>query len=834
MALWLKVVTVMLFMYQPENLAQGTPCAEIQVQAPVAVLGSSFNASCLILEDCSLVQGRSFHIKWRLNGRVLAGHSPANRSGSFSTITVSGFSDVRATLECLVCLEEQCRIVEGVIVERIDPLSAPQNLTCLTNLTSPWTLTCKWDPGVDTHLPTNYTLHTEISSQERRAYLLPVGQHTYTIPREGFSLYGEMRISVVAQNDLGTVSSEPLLLVPLEAAKFDPPVLVDVRAEPNFFRCLSLRWRLSDQQQWMIEDLAVEVRFRPTYSDKWTTETKDIFKDDIEDMVLQQCGLLHGVDYQVQTRVRHGPGPWSEWSNSKTGTTLEKAPTGQLDVWLKVLAEKSETHNYVELFWMPLRQFQANGKNVSFHVFLASSLRRGPQKTVCRTQQRRCVVTLPKKTRKIYIAALNSAGQSSPIGVPVYQKWDMQPVSNVTISSAGNTSLQVSWVPPVSVVTMGYAVEWGPELQKDPSFLSFDLLGPNDTALLISAGIEPYMPYWVSVYARYQDGVGLPRTAQGYSLQKTPSEAPRIRVGEIQATWAQLSWEHIPLEQQHGIIRNYTVYCTDDAERTEVVSIGPTDSTVTLIHLSPMSQYKVFISASTDAGTVNGTVVTLKTARPNARIDVFAVVFSAVLIFCMILTALACFTKNDRLKTHFWPMIPDPANSSISTWTQGGILLDCSAFQNMKEIQDPVPVHLSWFSLLDVPEKQPEKGGSGGPNMGELWMQEGDFTSLGEPPKYASQDTEPAREVIPYATVVFANPYLRQACGPTSTDYVRSDSTQPLLGEESPGPGAYQNFQFHERGAVIETVQNQGVSGAFWEEFPLLSVLSMREAQSEG
>ena len=38
---------------------------------------------------------------------------------------------------------------------------------------------------------------------------------------------------------------------------------------------------------------------------------------------LDQCRLLHGTRYCAQIRVRHQQSPWSEWSSSQCGVTLE-------------------------------------------------------------------------------------------------------------------------------------------------------------------------------------------------------------------------------------------------------------------------------------------------------------------------------------------------------------------------------------------------------------------------------------------------------------------------------------------------------------------------------
>ncbi|XP_061111778.1 granulocyte colony-stimulating factor receptor [Conger conger] len=826
-----KFVTVTLFTFliPPDISVRGSPCAEIRVQAPVAVLGSPFSASCFVPEGCPLVEGRSFRIEWRLNERVVA----ANQSGRVSTVTVGSFSDVEAALVCCVCWEEAgCLTADGVTIRGGHPPSAPQNLTCLTNLTGPLTFTCTWDPGRETHLPTNYTLHTEISlsEPERRAYPQPLGRHACTIPRGGFTLYKEMTISVMAQNALGRVSSEPLSLDPMDSVKFDPPVLLGVKTEPLAFGCLSLQWSLSKQQQWVTENLLVQVRFQMADSDTWTGEMKDSPGGDGRE-ALQLCGLLHGTDYRVRMRVRRVPGPWSEWGNSGTGATLERAPTGKLSVWLKVVAE-SQTHTYVQIFWKPGSWFRANGKNVSLEVSLPIGQRGQGRATVCRTQQRHCEAALPQGMRSVTVRAINSAGGSSASRVQVYQHRGMESVSDITVSSVGDTSLRVSWTP--APVAVGYVLEWGPELQGDLRFLSFQLLGPNQTTALISDGIEPHTPYWISVYARYRNGIGVPVMAEGYSQQKAPSMAPSVRVGEIHHTWARLAWEPIPLRERNGIIQNYTVYYWDDPGRTRAVTIRPTETGVTLSNLRPESNYKAFISASTEGGAVNGTVVTLKTAVADAWGDVITVVPACVgLMLFFILIMLACLSKQDRIKMRFWPMIPDPANSSIKDWTEGDTLPEYPAFPSMKDMQEPVPVKLSWFSLLDVPEGPPEKGAEG-PTMDDLWLQDPDPRGPAEPPRDPARDSEAVREAVPYATVVFANPYLSQERPPPASTYLRSDSTQPLLGEESPSPRAYQNFHFpEEEGGARESTGSQGGSGAFWEEFPLLSVLNVQGPQRE-
>ncbi|XP_036395213.1 granulocyte colony-stimulating factor receptor isoform X1 [Megalops cyprinoides] len=827
------IAVLFAFVIRTENVVRASTCAEIQVQAAVVHLGSSLHASCLLSDDCTLTKGRAVQVQWHLNSQLLEGHIPANQSSRISSVFIPRFADTRGYLTCCVRQDSDCQIVKGLEIRGGYPPSAPQNLTCLTNLTKSVTLSCKWDPGSETHLPTNYTLHTERRDYqtELKAYPLAAGVHSHTIPRADLSLYRPMRIWVTAQNALGSTSSEPLILDPMETAKFDPPVIVRVWAEPHRYGCLKLPWRLSRQQAWVTQALTVEIRFRVQDSEVWASETKAIPRGDLQ-RELEVCGLSHGTGYQLQMRVRYGLGPWSEWGHSQAGSTLERAPTGRLNVWLKVLDEHLPAHDSVQLSWKPSGQFRANGKNVSYHVFMQRYPGKAGLENVCTTLEDHCVFLLPKNTRKVYIMAKNSAGESSPIPVPVYQHRGLPPVADLRVSPVGDRSLLVLWQSPGSPAVTGYVVEWGPSWETDPRFTAFHLVGRNESSFLISAGIEPYRPYRISVLPRYKEGIGFPRTVEGYSRQKAPSVAPNLRVGEIHHTYVELTWDDTPLEQRNGIIQGYTIFYWDERGRTEAVTARPAERRVMLRDLRALSMYKAFIVASTEGGSVNGTIVTLKTASVDAWAVVITVMPVCVgFVLIIVVTIFACFTKQERLRKHFWPIIPDPANSSIKMWTEADTLKNYPAFQSTKDIQDPTPVHLSWFSLLEVPEGRPEKGDS--QTGDERWLQGGDTSGPGEslsgsslPPSECNSMGH--RDSVPYATVVFACPYRTHARAP-SPIYLRSDSTQPLLEEEPPSPGQYQNLHFQEGAEDGGCVQAQEESSAFWEDFPLLSALKIND-----
>ncbi|XP_018596885.1 granulocyte colony-stimulating factor receptor [Scleropages formosus] len=814
---------VFVLLIVPEKSVWLSPCAQIWVPTSTVPLGSSLSASCFLLADCPLSQVPDLTVEWHLNQQVLTGNISANETGLLSSVLISSIQETRAHLTCCVCADTLCQIVNGVEIKAGYPPSTPQDLSCLTNLTKPYTLLCQWDPGVETHLQTAYTLHTKIwnPKTESKSYPVSNGVHKYAVPRADFSLLSKMQISVSATNALGQASSQELELVPMENASFDPPEVMEVQTEPNRYSCLKVRWRLSENQAWVKINLAVEMRWAPLNTQLWTSAVKHVDGlHTLEPLEVEQCGLLHGTEYHFQLRVRYLPGPWSDWSNSRSGYTLEKAPSGQLVTWLKVSVHPTQSQSVAQLFWKPSKQFQANSRNVSYYVFLRCHLDTRRRGAVCDTLREHCTFFLPKGVCKLYITARNKAGESSPTIVRIYQDTALEPVSELRVSPCGDNGLLVQWLSPSAAALTGYTVEWSSLCDTD--HISFDVVARNESSFLITGAIEPYTPYRISVYSMYQNGVGLPQTVEGCSKQKAPSAAPLLQVEEVGYTHVKLTWDEIPPDQRNGIIQSYTVYYWNAENKVEGVSITPTERQVILKDLMPFSMYKALLQVNTGGGSLNGTIVTLKT-DPT---DIWSVMFIVVMVFTGLLlpfslSAFICFTNGKRIKMRFWPMVPDPANSSIRNWKETNTLKDNHHYQ---DIQDPTPLNLSRLSLLEMPEKKPEMMGVQGNDSSKLT---GPISSCSPPPSPGGN--RPLSDSIPYVTVVFNSPYRSQT-HVLPPAYLRSESTQPLLAEEPSSPASYHVEHPHtECGIVAEG--NTGGS-TLWGDFPLLSALKIEDVEA--
>lgn len=830
---WVSVIVMLVaFVNGARNEDDIQPCVKVQSSSSVVPLGSPVSATCIISDDCPLFSGQAVQILWHLGNRILPSSPAANGSDRISEVMIPSFNRTREFLTCSIQASPP-QEVGGVEIRAGYPPEAPQNLSCQTNLTNPNTLSCSWDPGqLETHLLTKYTLHTKIwDLNTNYTYKLPPGIHRYTIPRSDFVLYSEMEIYVKAVNELGEATSVPIILEPVSAAKFDPPMILKVEAVPKRYGCLKLSWTLSRHQAWMSNwRLNLEARFQTADSSQGTGQliTRSLVKPN---RPVDQCRLLHGTQYLAQVRVRYQQSPWSEWSSSRSGVTLESVPTGRLDWWMKASGDQMQLN--IHLFWKPSKQFRANGQNVSYVVSVQKPP--GEKGKVCSTVGNYCTFHLPSRAKKVYLRAVNAAGKSTPTEVQIHLPKAPTVISNISVVPHDDRSLQVQWTSLVSSGLSGFVVEWRPLIETDLALTQFEMTDRNQTSLLITGSFEPYKPYGISVYPRFKDGIGLPKTVNAYSKQKAPSKVPKIHIKKTWGSHVELSWDEIPVDQRNGIIQNYTVFYWDDNGPIKVVNADPENRRVVLKDLNTVHMYEAFIMVSTCGGSLNGSTIHFEIEPFDAVTGVMIVTASGVgLSLLVILIVMTCFSNQRRLKGHLWPAVPDPANSSIKRWTSDST----QDTRLASDSEEPNPICLSHLSFLDIPIKLSKE-------EDDLWLSGVEDTSdLGESicgspfiPSYSGSNSDS----VPYATVIFSSPYSSSTAKAPHV-YLRSESTQPLLeSEESFSPKCYQNMATEGmpreqcffgpcHDCVPEEVEDPNT---LWDDFPFLRALAMNDTPND-
>ncbi|XP_019720892.1 granulocyte colony-stimulating factor receptor [Hippocampus comes] len=815
-AAWMSVLVVMAVVNAAEGGDDRRPCASVHASSSVVTVGSPVTVTCVVDDDCPALAGHQ--VQLRLGDRVLPGVIPvANGSARAYRLLIPAFNHSRATLTC--CLRDApSHIIAGLEIQAGYPPPALRNLSCQANLSAHESLTCKWEASLpDSHLPTKYTLHTHIGDLKwSHAYELPPGVRSYTIPRAGFVFFSEMEIYVKGVNALGETSSARLALEPVSSAKFDPPKIVKLQAwRPG---CLRLKWEFSQFQDWMRDFVSLEVRLKTESSGSWTE--RPILDRAMPQRYVYQCGLLHGTRYVAQIRVRYQQSPWSEWSGGRPAFTLETAPTGALHTWMRVTGHLLHNQLQMLLFWKPSARFRANGRNLSYVVSALRTLNKRGK--LCATAGSHCTFHVPRKARKVYLVALNAAGRSSPTSVPIYRPIAGETIPEVRAAAAGNGSVLVRWEDVPSPALIDYIVEWRPLLNNDLSLVRFETARRNLSTLIVTGPLEPYKPYGISVYPRFKEGIGPPRTVHAYSLQKAPSEVPKIRIKKNWQYHVELSWDEIPLDRRNGIIQSYKLFYWDETRRVHVATGDPQERKVVLTGLNSWSVYDAVLMVSTYGGSRNGSMVhfDIKEMDPVSSV-IIVLATCAFLCLLIIFLVKTCSSEHNRLKVRFWPDVPDPANSSIKSWTSEST----QDIRSSWDFEEPNPIYLSHLSFLELPRKP------GKEEDVTAWLNNAEDTSdLGESicgspflPGLASSNGDS----VPYATVIFPAPHPHE--------YLRSESTQPLLGSEE-SPKCYQNVDASEGsqcffGPCRPEEEDNAAAAIQWEDFPFLRALAMNDTQ---
>ncbi|NXH34956.1 CSF3R factor, partial [Myiagra hebetior] len=699
-------------------------CASVAVGSPIVPLGSAVTASCTIQRElCGGLEQGKVQISWMLDNKLVVGSQRQGPGGTeVSNLTLPQFNHTQARLWCCVEWNGTKQRIGMAEIRAGYPPAKPLNLSCVLNL-SDYGLTCQWEQGTDSHLPTSVVLkctgkphplpegpraHCSGCRRSRAQAVTgctPQGGHSHcTVPRRLLQLYRQMEIWVSATNALGTAESEHLCIDPMDVAKLDPPTLQSIQSIPFQTDCIALTWDVARGTEHM--ELQCELRYRAPEDPAWVLVTGIIGRAG----TAQRCGFLFGTQYHFQMRCRRSSASalayWSEWSPGRNYTTHEKAPAGKLDAWWGAQPAGAGGWLEVQLRWKAPRQREANGRVLGYHVTLSPRRRGRDPPTLCNTTHTQCNFSVPSGTSRVYLSVYNAAGESAPTEVVLLQRKG-QPLPGLRAVPGGECSLWVHWEAPLAPV-VAYVLEWQ-RVTAEPGHCSACWQMERDgaaTTALIQDGIEPFQRYNISLYPLYQDTVGVPIHTTAYSQQKAPTHAPKLHLRRISKSEAELFWEPLPVEMQNGFITSYTIFWANSIADVASATVNPSLSSFVIRDLKPSTLYKVHIMASTAAGGTNGTSLTLVTTVLDDT-EIQFLFLTLGLIFVLFMVLLICFQKNERMKEQLWPSVPDPANSSLGKW------VPAAAPQEPLQVlaaREPGPAAISTVTVLEgEPGKQPGK-----------------------------------------------------------------------------------------------------------------------------
>ncbi|XP_045418085.1 receptor-type tyrosine-protein phosphatase delta [Lemur catta] len=212
---------------------------------------------------------------------------------------------------------------------------------------------------------------------------------------------------------------------------------------------------------------------------------------------------------------------------------------------------------------------------------------------------------VPQKTYSVKVLAFTSIGDgplSSDIQVITQTGVPGQPL-NFKAEPESETSILLSWTPPRSDTIASYELVYKDGEHGEEQRITIE---PGISYRL--QGLKPNSLYYFRLAARSPQGLGASTTEiSARTMQSKPSAPPQdISCTSPSSTSILVSWQPPPVENQNGIITEYSIKYTavdgEDNKPHEILGI-PSDTTKYLLEqLEKWTEYRITVTAHTDVG----------------------------------------------------------------------------------------------------------------------------------------------------------------------------------------------------------------------------------------
>ncbi|XP_059848220.1 interleukin-12 receptor subunit beta-2-like isoform X1 [Hypanus sabinus] len=569
-----------------------------------------------------------------------------DRSNKHGSLKYSSDKVMRSTIRIV------CELL--LIIAVLKQHSNPTGLFCFRQHKDS-EINCSWTPSSNTLNINEYTFYLE---EEDGKKLFTVNTHLTSVilKRKDLSA-GKSYTAWVEANNARLSSSEFTIE---DIVKPYPPANVSAIPALDDPTIIMIEWtKPTNLDLFPGSNFQFELQYRLADQKNWT----EVSHDEIEVQAISYCleELQPFTEYEFRIRCgRDGETNkklWSDWSSVIKAMTLEANPDGVLDVWFMQRRLGSIT-----LLWKPLEQHQARG------IIRQYSVSEGDGKEMSKvTNITSCNISLSENTRHVNVTAYNSVGATEPAKLNLVK--GQPPVLNLSTLNY-NDEIQVCWKAPPRKV-LEFVVEWSnmnlpehqPEWKKIPAL--------KECMALRSGVLQPWIPYKVSVYTRYESGLGGAVSSIVYKEEGVPLTGPTAKIYNITQTSATLTFEAIPLNLCQGFILYYTLYyikSPQEDSRQKVLNISSALHSFMLSNLEPASTYKIWMTASTIKGeSKSGSHLKFKTQASHTVIwkqIVLVLVILASILLCIIVGKCCFYQRIKSLGSFLIPQwccqkIPD-------------------------------------------------------------------------------------------------------------------------------------------------------------------------------
>ncbi|KAM8793330.1 interleukin-6 receptor subunit beta-like [Eudromia elegans] len=766
-------------------------CGHIIPESPVLALGSNFTALCILNESC-LDFGNIYanQIIWKIKNKVVSREQYCEINRTVSSVTFNDTSSLATPLTCNVLADGQIeQNIYGITVTLGLPPEKPQNLSCIVYQLSKliYPMTCTWNPGRHTFLDTQFRLKYRWPQEDFPDCIPKDANNSCTITDVQF--FVNLEVWVEAANALGKAESDHLVFDPIEIVKPLSPHNLSVNSGilPSV---LKLFWE--DRISAAVMKLKFNIRYRIVGETDWMQIPPEDTASPRTSFSVQGLRPYTEYVFSIRCMKEDGVGYWSDWSEETTGMTTEDKPSKGPALWRIIDTSHSPDFWTVHLMWKALQPPENNGIILCYKVTVRARppLSRPPERYNVNSTS--LTLKLPNGTYEVTVVARNRVGASPPSVLLIPARNSKAPVKSIRTLSK-NGKLWVAWTAPNSSV-LRYVVEWCLVSNSADCITEWQSEPENVQGTYLKGDIKPFKCYLITVYPLYADGQGSGQSVKAYLQQDRPSKGPTVQTKKVGKAEAVLMWNHLPVDEQNGFIRSYTIfYKTVDGNET-AVSVDPSKTEYILSSLASDTLYTVRMMAYTDEGGRSGPDFTFTTQKfGKGEIEAIVVPVCLAFLLIVLLGVLFCFNKRDLIKKHIWPNVPDPSKSNIAQWSPQvpakhnfsskeqmypeGNFTDVSVVEIEADDKKSFSEQdLKPFDLLKK-EKSTSEGHSSG--IGGSSCMSSPRQSVSDSDE--AEATQNTSSTVQYSTVVL-NGYRDQT--PALQVFSRSESTQPLLDSE--------------------------------------------------
>ncbi|XP_074524018.1 interleukin-23 receptor [Halichoeres trimaculatus] len=650
------------------------------------LLGSDLTVHCHIRE-CR--KGSKIFIELQNNG-ISATLERVN-----CTTAVLHLFNVRTPQSAVLCKLEfgkTLRNVNGLTLKGGIPPDKPGNIICVTTKSSD-SIGCSWFKGQETYIPTAnnisikrlYYLTTPLLFSRENGSLLRQfqiqGTTEVTLPRVWFDENTTYQINITAYNPFGASPSDPFPLCVKDIVIPETPHIMQVEFV-NYSLAALLHWSTAESS----ERLSPCVRLR-TFNTSWrAAEGTKLREDQIE-----VGGLEPLTDYEFQVRAcfplsgekqvfklcftsssaSNKRSYCSNWSPTVKGKSPGKGPSQKLHVWRVLGNTETNGLKMVTALWKPPSPKDYSGEVQHYIIFSGEEKRKN---TTCVAAVSQCLVQVPADVQTLSISVVTLYGTSPPADMPLKQSGDHGPDLYVTPAADGSAVfVSWSWAEGKHWSASGEkllrcVLEWKSIPAAEQEWQS---LGPDENTASVT-GLTAGVRYNISLFAVTTRGVSAPSSHLVYSHELKPQAGPSMSVLVRKDRQIQVQWDELPVEQQRGFIKNYTIYVQSLDSRNTELRVPVSDPKPRQMWLDcPDGALALQMTASTSAGEgPRGIRVPSLPAEPGVSL-VIVMVF-IITFFVGILSNLLCWScvrESIKEKCVSWgpacvgENLPKPENS---------------------------------------------------------------------------------------------------------------------------------------------------------------------------